>query len=51
VSEDERRATEKGRSSTYPDIEVEVLVIYRLDIEAYCGNGGDDLANLSDDGG
>jgi hypothetical protein len=42
---------EDGCSGTYPDIEVEVLVVHRLDIEAYCGNGGNDLANLSDYGG
>ena len=36
---------------TYPDIEVEVLIIHRLDVEAYRWNGGDDFANLSDEAG
>jgi hypothetical protein len=36
---------------TYPDIEVEILVVDRLDIEAYCRNGGYDFANLSDNTG
>lgn len=40
-----------GRSGTYPDIKVEVLVIHRLDIEAYRWNGGNDFANLSDGDG
>jgi hypothetical protein len=30
----------------YPNIEVEVLVRDRLDVEAYCGYRGDDLADL-----
>lgn len=41
----------KWLCGTYPDIEVEVLVIHRLDIEAYRWNGGNDFANLPDGGG
>jgi len=39
-----------GLSGTYPDIEVEVLVIHRLDIEAYRWNGGDDFTDLLEAG-
>jgi hypothetical protein len=31
---------------TYPDVKVEVLVGYRLDVESYCWYGGDYFANL-----
>jgi hypothetical protein len=31
----------------YPDVEIEVLVCYRLDVEAYCWYGCDYLADLS----
>lgn len=40
-----------GRGDTYPDIEVEVFVVHRLDIEAYCWNGGNDFTDLADGGG
>lgn len=39
-----------GCSCTYPDVEIEILIIHRLDIEAYRWNGGDDFANLPDGG-
>jgi hypothetical protein len=35
------------RRVTYPDVEVEVLVRYGLDIEAYCWYCGHDLADLN----
>jgi hypothetical protein len=35
-----------GGWETYPDVEVEVLVRYRFDVESYGGYCGDDLANL-----
>lgn len=31
---------------TYPDVKVEVLVFYRLDVEAYRGYRRDNLADL-----
>ena len=33
-------------ADTYPDVEVEVLVFYRLDVEAYRGYRRDNLADL-----
>jgi hypothetical protein len=36
-----------GGGMAYPDVEIEVLVCYRLDVEAYCWYGCDYLADLS----
>jgi hypothetical protein len=35
-----------GGEGTYPDVEVEVLVCYGFDVEAYCRYCGDYFANL-----
>lgn len=35
--------------SAYPNIEVEIFVVYGLDVEAYRWNGSNDFANLPDD--
>lgn len=43
-----RQRRSKSRGFAYPDIEVEVLVVDRLDVEAYGGNGRYDFANLSE---
>ena len=32
--------------NSYPDIEIKVLVSYRLDVEAYCWYRGHNLADL-----
>lgn len=37
------------RETSYPDVEVEVLVGDRLDIEPYGGYSGDDFTNLEHD--
>lgn len=38
---------DQGRSEdTYPDVEIQVLVCYRLDVEAYCWYCCDYFANL-----
>lgn len=42
----EMRENSRG---AYPNIEVEILVVYGLDVEAYRWNCGNDFANLPDD--
>lgn len=41
-----REGRKKEGGWTYPDVEVEVLVGYRFDVEAYCRDGGYDFADL-----
>ena len=41
-----QKQNRRYRGDAYPDIEVEVFVVYGLDVEAYSWNRRYDLANL-----
>lgn len=47
LEEARERKEDGGDASTYPDVEIEVLVCDGLDVKSYRRYGGNDLSNLN----